>query len=172
MSHRFKPAGLHAAIAGEDGGEIEMIRIALAFAAMVTSLTAAGSSGGVALPEWLAGHWCSADGPRGQICENWQQAAGGTMLGTSQTVKGGQTVAFEFLRITLDGDAAVYLPQPGGKPPVPFRAVAGGEGVTFVNAAHDYPQRIHYRATGDTLTAEISLADGSKAMRWTFTRMR
>jgi hypothetical protein len=43
--------------------------------------------------------------------------------------------------------------------------------VTFVNAGHDYPQRIHYRATGDTLTAEISLADGSKAMRWTFNRV-
>lgn len=148
-----------------------MIRTLLALAVLAVPLTATGSGGSGALPEWLAGRWCSADGLRGQTCETWQAAAGGTMLGTSQTVKGGKTVAFEFLRITIDGDTAVYLPQPGGKPPVAFRAVAGGEGVTFVNAAHDYPQRIHYRATGDTLTAEISLADGSKTMRWTLNRV-
>lgn len=149
-----------------------MIRIGFALAMLATPLSATGSGGGVGLPDWLAGRWCSADGPRGQTCETWQAAAGGTMLGTSQTVKGGKTVAFEFLRIALDGDTAVYLPQPGGKPPVAFRAVRGGEGVTFVNPAHDYPQRIHYRAAGDVLTAEISLADGSKAMRWSFTRVR
>jgi hypothetical protein len=149
-----------------------MIRITLALAVLAMPLTATGSEESVGLPEWLAGRWCSADGPRGQTCEDWQKAAGGTMLGTSQTVKGGKTVAFEFLRIALDGDTAVYLPQPGGKPPVAFRAVTGGEGVTFVNADHDYPQRIHYRATGDMLTAEISLADGSKPMRWTFNRVR
>ncbi|WP_447726450.1 DUF6265 family protein [Sphingomonas koreensis] len=123
------------------------------------------------LPEWLAGRWCTADGGPSRTCEQWQPAAGGMMLGTSQTVKGGKTVAFEFLRIGLDGDTAVYLPQPGGKAPVGFRAAAGGEGITFVNAAHDYPQRIHYRLSGNTLTAEISLADGSKAMRWTYRRM-
>lgn len=149
-----------------------MIRMTLVMAALAMPLTATGSGGGVALPDWLAGRWCGADGPRGQTCETWQQAAGGTMLGTSQTVKGGTTVAFEFLRIAIEGDTAVYLPQPGGKPPVAFRAVPGGEGVTFVNAAHDYPQRIHYRVAGDVMTAEISLADGSKAMRWTFNRVR
>ena len=149
-----------------------MIRMGLALAMLATPLSATGSGGGVGLPEWLTGRWCSVDGPRGQTCETWQAAAGGTMLGTSQTVKGGKTVAFEFLRIALDGDTAVYLPQPGGKPPVAFRALASGEGVTFVNAAHDYPQRIHYRVVGDVLTAEISLADGSKAMRWSFTRVR
>lgn len=147
-----------------------MIRIALALAMLATPLSVTGSDGAAGLPEWLAGRWCGADGPRGQTCETWQAAAGGTMLGTSQTVKGSKTVAFEFLRIAMDGDTAVYLPQPGGKPPVAFRAVPGGEGVTFVNAAHDYPQRIQYRRTGDTLTAEISLADGSKAMRWSFAR--
>lgn len=147
-----------------------MFRIGLVLAMLATPLSAMGSGGGVGLPDWLAGRWCSADGPRGQTCEVWQNAAGGVMLGTSQTVKGGKTVGFEFLRIAMDGDTAVYLPQPGGKPPVAFRAAAGGEGVTFVNATHDYPQRIHYRRLGDTLTAEISLADGSKAIRWSFTR--
>ena len=148
-----------------------MTWMTLVLAALAMPSAATGSEASVALPDWLAGRWCGADGPRGQTCETWQQAAGGTMLGTSQTVKAGKTVAFEFLRIVLEGDTAVYLPQPGGKPPVPFRAIVSGEGVTFVNAAHDYPQRIHYRRAGDMLTAEISLADGSKAIRWTFTRV-
>ncbi len=147
-----------------------MIRIGLVLAMLATPLAATGSGGGVGLPDWLAGRWCTVEGPQGRTCETWQAGEGGVMLGTSQTVKGGRTVAFEFLRIALDGETAVYLPQPGGKPPVAFRAVVGGEGVTFVNAAHDYPQRIHYRVTDDALTAEISLADGSKAMRWSFTR--
>lgn len=123
------------------------------------------------LPEWLAGRWCTAEDAPTRTCEQWQPAAGGMMLGTSQTVKGGKTVAFEFLRIGLDGETAVYLPQPGGKPAVAFRATVDGEGVTFVNAAHDYPQRIHYRLKDDELIAEISLADGSKAMRWRYRRM-
>ena len=129
---------------------------------------AAPAAGG--LPDWLAGRWCTAEGGPTRTCEQWQPAAGGMMLGTSQTVKGGKTVAFEFLRIGLDGDTAVYLPQPGGKPPVPFRAVAGAEGITFVNAAHDYPQRIRYWREGKLLMAETSLADGSNANRWSYRR--
>lgn len=124
------------------------------------------------LPEWLAGRWCTMETTRGQTCEQWLPAAGGMMLGVSQTVRGGKTWEFEFMRIATDGDIAVYFAQPGGKPPVMFRAIAGGEGVTFVNAAHDYPQRINYRVKGDDLVAEISLADGSKSMRFSYRRIR
>ncbi len=130
--------------------------------------SAAPAPGG--LPEWLAGRWCTAGDGATRTCEQWQPPAGGMMLGVSQMVKGEKTVAFEYLRITMDGGVAVYEAQPGGKPPTAFRAVAGGEGITFLNAAHDYPQRIHYRLEGDELTAEISLADGSKAMRWSYRR--
>lgn len=146
---------------------IRMITIALAFPFAAGAAPPPGD-----LPAWLAGRWCTAEGARGRTCEQWQPPAGGMMLGSSQTVKGGQTREFEFLRIALDGDTAVYLAQPGGTPAVAFRAVAGGEGVTFVNATHDYPQRIHYRVNGDELTAEISLADGSKPMRFNYRRVR
>ena len=46
----------------------------------------------------------------------------------------------------------------------------GAAHATFENAAHDYPQRITYARDGETLTATISLIDGSKAMRWTYKR--
>lgn len=150
-----------------------MIRTILAaLAIMLPAVAAGGTSPGGGLPEWLAGRWCTAESPRGQTCEQWLPAAGGMMLGVSQTVRGGKTSEFEFMRIAMDGDTAVYLAQPGGKPAVAFRAMAGEEGVTFVNATHDYPQRIHYRVKGDELTAEISLADGSKPMRFSYRRVR
>ena len=149
-----------------------MIRASLAALAVMAPAAAGGASPDRGLPEWLAGRWCTVADARGQTCEQWLPAAGGMMLGVSQTVRGGATSEFEFLRIAMDGDRAVYLPQPGGKPPVAFHAVAGGEGVTFVNAGHDYPQRVHYRLADGELTAEISLADGSKARRWRYRRAR
>lgn len=42
--------------------------------------------------------------------------------------------------------------------------------VEFTNAAHDYPQRIRYEIKGDKLEAEMSLIDGSKPVRWTYSR--
>ena len=44
------------------------------------------------------------------------------------------------------------------------------DSITFVNAAHDYPQRVHYRRTAAGLDAEISLADGSKPTKWSYRR--
>jgi len=38
----------------------------------------------------------------------------------------------------------------------------------FENRDHDYPQRIRYWREGEVLMAEISLADGSKPMRWRY----
>ena len=93
-----------------------MIRISLAALAIALPAAATGDAlSAIGLPEWLAGRWCTAESPRGQTCEQWLPAAGGMMLGVSQTVRGGKTAEFEFLRIAMDGDAAVYLAQPGGK---------------------------------------------------------
>ncbi len=52
------------------------------------------------------------------------------------------------------------------------KALLGAVALTalFANAAHDYPQRIRYWREGETLNAEISLLDGSKAMRWQYKR--
>ncbi len=52
-----------------------------------------------------------------------------------------------------------------------FRLVESGAGrAAFENADHDYPQRIAYVRDGDTLTATISLVDGSKARSWVYRR--
>jgi len=64
-----------------------------------------------------------------------------------------------------------FYGSPKGAPAVGFKASdADGKSVTFVNAAHDYPQRVRYVATDTGLDAEVSLADGSKAERWSYKR--
>jgi hypothetical protein len=107
---------------------------------------------------WLSGYWCSESGGR-LIEEYWLPAHGdpGLMIGLSRTVKGGKTVNFEFLRITLDAGGANYLAQPQAVPPIAFRLTAKGEGwARFENPQHDFPKRVEYRRTPGGLHAEIA----------------
>jgi hypothetical protein len=99
---------------------------------------------------WLAGCWASVDGEPGSG-EQWTPPAGGTMLGVSRTVRGGHTVAHEFVVIrVIDGAALVYVAHPSGQPAAAFHARHVGEReVVFENTAHDFPQRIGYRLGAD-----------------------
>jgi hypothetical protein len=121
---------------------------------------------------WLEGEWCTVPANGQQTCELWGPARGGTMLGTSQSVRDRKTRDFEFMRIELGETGAVFHGSPRAAPAVPFiESARDATSITFVNAGHDYPQRIRYRREGDTLTAEISLADGSRPMRWSYRRI-
>ena len=84
--------------------------------------------------------------------------AAGSMLGVSRTVRGGNTVAYEFMRIAAGADGKLaFHAQPSGKPPAAFalRSMSPTE-VVFENPEHDFPQRIIYRANGaDGLLASI-----------------
>lgn len=120
---------------------------------------------------WLAGQWGrEADGRWTE--ESWTPPRGGVMLGHSRSGQGETLREFEFLRVQAGADGVpVYLAQPGGAAPVAFRLVRQGPAsARFENAAHDYPQRIDYVRDGDTLTATISLIDGTKPMRWMYRR--
>ncbi|HEY0621439.1 DUF6265 family protein [Sphingomonas sp.] len=149
------------------------VRAWYAAAGMSALLLLGGAAPVDAEPGWLQGEWCTAVEKRRQTCELWGPVRGAAMLGTSQTVQDGKTRDFEFMRIDLSGETAVFHGSPRGGPAVAFRATRHEpRSITFVNPSHDYPQRIEYRRSGDTLTAEISLADGSRAMRWHYRRMR
>jgi hypothetical protein len=64
-----------------------------------------------------------------------------------------------------------FYGSPKGATPVGFKASeADSTSITFVNAAHDYPQRVRYQLTASGLDAEVSLADGSKSNRWSYRR--
>lgn len=122
-------------------------------------------------PAWLEGVWVSEQGDKWTE-ERWSPARGGTMLGTALSGRGGRATGYEFMRIVSDPDGGLtFWGSPGGKTPVPFRLVSSSAtGAVFENRTHDFPQRIAYRRSGDTLVATISAADGSKAESWAYAR--
>ncbi len=126
----------------------------------------------VAIPGWMAGAWCTEGPASDRTCEYWTPNSGGLMIGASITTKGGKAVSFEQARIAPVDGTPVYFASPEGGPAVAFRAVASdGKSVTFAKPDHDYPQRVRYWMEGETLIAEIALADGAKPMQWRFKRV-
>jgi hypothetical protein len=106
---------------------------------------------------WLAGCWASETGEPGSV-EHWLPLAGGTMLGIGRTVKNGRTVEHEFLQIRLNAEGkVVYVALPSRQKEATFVATSiGDRAVTFENPEHDFPQRILYKAVGETgLAARI-----------------
>lgn len=131
----------------------------------------AGEAAQPELPGWMAGCWIQEKGDRWTE-ECWTAPRGGMMMGSSRMGRGDKIAQWESLRIELGEDGMRYIASPGGRAPTVFTWQAGdAPGATFVNAAHDYPQRIRYWREGELLMAEISLADGSKPMRWVYKRL-
>ena len=124
--------------------------------------------------DWLVGKWCTEPRNGRTTCETWQpMGADGVMRGETviTSPKGEQR---ETMRIGGTGEALVFHAEPAGQAPADFKLKPGGLGtqsVEFVDAAHDYPQRVRYWREGAVLMAEISLADGSKPMRWVYRRV-
>jgi hypothetical protein len=106
---------------------------------------------------WMSGCWEVND--NGVVTtERWAKPTENLMIGSSQTVKNGKTVSFEFLRVVNNGNGLVYvaLPSSANEPtPFPFLKMSEKE-IVFENLKHDFPQRIIYRQTSlDSLFARI-----------------
>jgi hypothetical protein len=129
----------------------------------------------LALPEWMAGCWEHRSENRWTE-ECWTDPRGGIMLGTGRSGHGGVLDSWEVMQIEMveTDDPAIdpltFYGAPKGQNRTGFVWVRDSKepGITFVNAAHDYPQRIRYWRDGRDLIAEVSLADGSKAQRWRY----
>ncbi|MCJ8156808.1 DUF6265 family protein [Sphingomonas sp. LaA6.9] len=125
-----------------------------------------------ALPGWMAGCWEAQSGERWTE-ECWTSSRGGVMLGSSRSGKGDSVDLWEAMQVIADksGSGMTFWASPNGTKRTPFVWRADAEpGVTFHNAENDYPQRVRYWREGDTLMAEIAMADGSKPMRWQYKR--
>ncbi len=120
---------------------------------------------------WLAGAWSSAS-KEGWVEERWAPARGGVMLGTSLSGKGGKANAFEFMRLTQDGDGGISLwASPGGQKPTRFKlSESSASKAVFDNPQHDFPTRIEYRRQGRALIATIAGPGGKGRQSWTFRR--
>ena len=106
---------------------------------------------------WIAGCWELNKGVT-VTTERWRKPTSNLMLGTSQTVKNGKSLTFEFLRIGNNGQGLAYIAMPAdAKEPTAFMLSKMSENeVVFENLKHDFPQRIIYRREGtDSLFARI-----------------
>jgi len=124
-----------------------------------------------ALPGWMSGCWAEEKAPNWTE-ECWSGSRGGIMLGAGRSGRGDVLNSWEAMQIELDGDGKpVFYAQPRGAPRVAFpMASSGDREIVFLNARHDFPQRVRYWREGMDLKAEISLADGSRAIRWAYRR--
>jgi len=99
---------------------------------------------------WISGCWVAERGEPGST-EMWMAPGGARVLGMSRTVRGGRTVAHEFMQIVDGGDGLTFIAMPSSKPQASFRAiVVEPRRVTFENTDKDFPQRVSYESPDDT----------------------
>ncbi|HEU0311239.1 MAG TPA: DUF6265 family protein [Sphingomicrobium sp.] len=124
------------------------------------------------MPAFLSGCWEQRTDAGEWTEECWTDTRGGLMIGSGRTGKGDSVGHWEWMRIERDADGSItFYGSPRGAPAVGFKATeVDVTSITFMNASHDYPQRVHYTVTDAGLDAEVSLADGSKPNRWSFRR--
>jgi len=142
---------------------------------LILAAVSAGDARPVALPDWMAGCWEHRSQDRWTE-ECWTVPRGGIMLGSGRSGTGGVLDSWEVMQIELVEtddpviDPLTFYGAPKGQNRTAFSwdRSSKAPGITFVNAGHDYPQRIRYWRDGKDLMAEVSLAGGSKAQRWRY----
>ena len=139
---------------------------------MLIGLLIAAGAPSQPMPAFLAGCWEEKRAESAWTEECWTNPRGGLMIGSGRDGKGDSVRHWEWMRIERSADGSLtFHASPKGASPAPFKATSSdGKSITFVNAAHDYPQRVRYTLTDTGLDAEISLADGSKPNRWSYRR--
>lgn len=124
------------------------------------------------MPAFISGCWEQRRDDGGWTEECWTDTRGGLMIGSGRDGKGNQVGHWEWMRIERGADGSLtFFGSPKGAVAIGFKATnADDKSITFINASHDYPQRVRYVATDTGLEAEVSLADGSRSNRWTYQR--
>lgn len=106
----------------------------------------------------MAGCWERRD-PKKEllVSEQWMSPAGTSILGMGRTVKKGQTVDFEYMRIEQREDGMYFVAQPkANAAPTAFKLISSTtDEITFENKDHDFPQRVIYKMFGTKLTGRI-----------------
>ena len=154
-----------------------MVRLVLViFAATSVGHVAAQVKPDVNSLAWMSGCW-EMKKPTSTTTERWGSATDNLLIGTSQTVKGTKSVAFEFLRIMSTPEGITYFAQPSNaKDPTAFPAVkVTATEAVFENLKHDFPQRIIYKADGtEKLNARIegTMEGTLKGMDFAMTRTK
>ena len=139
---------------------------------MIAFLMMLAEAAALPMPTFLSGCWEQRREEGRWTEECWTDPRGGLMIGSGREGKGDLVRHWEWMRIERSADGTVtFYGSPKGAPAVGFNAVQSDENsITFVNSAHDFPQRVRYVRSAAGIDAEVSLADGSKANRWKYRR--
>lgn len=118
----------------------------------------------------LTGTWEAVSGDT-VVVEAWGVPRAAMLLGTGQTVRGEETLGFEFLRVVQRDDGLFYVAQPQGGTPTEFGLVDSGDGLlVFENPRHDHPRRITYQVSGDEMKVTLEGSEPAQVLLFRRTR--
>lgn len=106
----------------------------------------------------MAGCWERRDDTKKLLnSEQWMQPAGTSIIGMARTVRDGKTVDWEFMRIEERSDGLYFVAKPKANPTeTAFKLVSTTPAeFIFENKGHDFPQRVIYKADGNSLKGRI-----------------
>jgi hypothetical protein len=125
--------------------------LAIALVALAGSLTNLDAQRRFTLDDvsFLAGCWAGTMGSL-DMREQWTEAAGGVMLGTTRYLRDGIVVDWEFGRLVQDERGVTLWPYPRGEISEHGFPLVRVEGeYVFENLEHDFPVRIVYVREGE-----------------------
>ena len=108
--------------------------------------------------ESMAGCWERRDAKNELlVSEQWMLPAGTSILGMGRTVKKGQTVDYEYMRIEQRVDGIYFVAQPkANTAATTFKLISSThDELVFENKDHDFPQRVIYKMSGAKLIGRI-----------------
>jgi hypothetical protein len=133
-----------------------MIKKIFLFAALLILVNMSNAQNDMGKLSWIVDRWVSTDGESTSY-EHWEKTSENLFTGGSETVKNGDTVFAEKLKIELIDGSIYYIADVSHNPaPVKFKLthLAENEAV-FENPLHDFPQKISYKQIDGDLHASI-----------------
>lgn len=121
---------------------------------------------------WLEGTWKRTNAKTGQSgSERWTKISGTQLSGLGLTMKGGDTVSIEKLKLITKDENIFYVADvPENKEPVYFKLTEISEtSFTCENPEHDFPKKIIYQKDDRKLKATIS--GNGKSIDYFFERL-
>lgn len=108
------------------------------------------------LLSWMLDRWISSNGETTSY-EHWERTSDTLFTGGSETVKNGDTVFSEKLKLVYEDGNIFYVADVSHNPaPVKFTATYLTDTlVTFENPDHDFPKKITYEQVNGNLHASI-----------------
>ena len=107
----------------------------------------------------MLGSWVRTNAAGAKLTENWVFESERTYRGEGlkHSTDGNTTVLEELLLVALGSGVFYQAKTPENELPISFRLVSqSGSMAVFENTAHDFPQRLTYRRTGeDELTVRV-----------------